>query len=114
MTCSTCGADPCVNPPFCKACRDADRQVRGKPPRLIAERSDRAAESTLEALVFGLREGIAALATHPDRQRRLSELNRRQVSEVCERIQKFMPHIAPAWAPDEVQALVAIWGKIHG
>jgi uncharacterized membrane protein YccC len=113
MMCSVCGANPCVNPSFCKACRSADRQVRGKPPRLIAERSDRA-ESTLEALVYGLREGLAAMATHPDRQRRLSELTSKQLSQVCERIQKFKPHIAKAWTPNEVQALVAIWGKNHG
>jgi hypothetical protein len=24
--CSTCGADPCINPSFCRACRDADRR----------------------------------------------------------------------------------------
>jgi hypothetical protein len=72
-----------------------------------------APQPTVEALVFGLREGIAALAAHPDRQRRLSELSRKQLCEVCGRIQIFKLHIAPAWTPDEVQALVAIWGKIH-
>lgn len=72
-----------------------------------------APQATVQALVFGLREGIAALATHPDRQRRLSELSRKQLSEVCERTQKFEPHIAAAWRPDAVEALVAIWGKIH-
>lgn len=110
--CATCGCSPCIYASFCKACRDADRQ-KAKQPRSVSQRSDRAADSTVEALVFGLREGVAALATHPDRQRRLSELSRRQLSEVCERIQKFMPHIAPAWTPDEVQALVNIWGRIH-
>jgi hypothetical protein len=72
------------------------------------------AQSTVEALVLGLREGVAALATHPDRQQRLSELSRSQLSEVCERLQNFKLHIAPAWTSDEVQALVAIWGATHG
>jgi hypothetical protein len=26
MTCPTCGADPCINPSFCRLCRDADRR----------------------------------------------------------------------------------------
>jgi hypothetical protein len=113
VMCCVCGAQPCINPGFCKACRSADQQARGKPLRLIAQRSDGAAESTVEALIFGLREGIASLATHPERQRRLSDLSRKQLSELCDRIQKFMPHIAPAWTPDEVQALVNIWGRIR-
>jgi len=32
--CSTCGGDPCVNPTFCAACREADeRKARGEHPR---------------------------------------------------------------------------------
>jgi hypothetical protein len=80
----------------------------------VIVRHDGAPQATVEALVYGLREGIAALPEHPNRQRRLSELSRGQLSEVCERIQKFKPHIAPAWTPDEVQALVTIWGQTHG
>src|SRR5262249_40934057 len=26
MICPTCGSDPCANPDFCRACRDADRR----------------------------------------------------------------------------------------
>jgi hypothetical protein len=34
--CPTCGADPCVNPDFCRACRDADRRkTRNKLNRLV-------------------------------------------------------------------------------
>ena len=34
--CPTCGASPCLNPPFCKLCRDADRRkARGESPRYI-------------------------------------------------------------------------------
>jgi hypothetical protein len=29
--CPTCGADPCRNPPFCQACRDADRRKKRSP-----------------------------------------------------------------------------------
>jgi hypothetical protein len=33
MTCETCGSQPCVNPSFCQACREADRRkARGEQP----------------------------------------------------------------------------------
>jgi len=60
-----------------------------------------AAASTVEALVFGLREGLAAA----------TELNAEQVRAVCERLQNFPPHIATAYRPNEVKALIAIWSK---
>jgi len=72
-----------------------------------------AAASTVEALVFGLRDGLAALPKNPDRLRRLSELSAEQLRAVCERFQNFQTHIAPAWTPNEVKALVAIWSKRH-
>jgi hypothetical protein len=74
----------------------------------------RAAAATVEALMYGLREGIKSLATHPDRQRRLSQLSQRQLVEVCDRLQKFRPEIARPWTRDEVTKLVAVWKNIHG
>ena len=36
MTCRTCSCSPCVNPDFCRACRDAHRRkARGEPLRFI-------------------------------------------------------------------------------
>jgi hypothetical protein len=69
----------------------------------------RAAPSTVEALIFALRDGLEPLPTNPDRLWRLSELSGEQLCAVCERLQNFKPHIAPAWSPQEVQALVDIW-----
>jgi hypothetical protein len=77
-------------------------------------RPSKAAAATVEALVFGLRDGLAALPKNPDRLRRLSELNAEQLRAVCERLQNFQPHIAPAWTPNEVEGFVAIWSKRHG
>ena len=74
-------------------------------------RASGAAAATVEALVFGLRDGLAALPKNPERVRRLSELNPEQLRAVCERVQNFQTHIAPAWTPNEVKALVAIWSK---
>jgi hypothetical protein len=81
--------------------------------KLLERRRDGAAASTVEALMFGLRDGIDALPTKPERLRRLSELSETQLHEVCARLQNFKPQIATAWTPGEVQALVSIWSKIH-
>jgi hypothetical protein len=72
------------------------------------------AASTIEALMFGLREGLAALSKSPERLRRLAALDAEQLRAVCERLQNFQPHIAPAWTPNEVEGLVAIWSRGHG
>jgi len=73
-----------------------------------------APQATVEALVYGLRDGIDALPTKPERLRRLSELSADQLKEVCARLQNFKPTIARPWTADEVDALVSIWIKSHG
>jgi hypothetical protein len=73
-----------------------------------------AAASTVEALIFGLRDGIEALPANPDTLRRLAELSEEQLRAVCERLQNFKPHIAPAWSAEEVRALVDIWSASRG
>jgi hypothetical protein len=81
--------------------------------RLFEHRRDGAAASTVEALVFGLRDGIDALPAKPERLRRLSELSADQLKEVCARLQNFKPTIGRPWTADEVDALVSIWAKSH-
>jgi hypothetical protein len=73
-----------------------------------------AAASTVEALVYGLRDGIDALPTKPERLRRLSELSEAQLLEVCKRLQNFKPNIAIAWTPEGVDALVELWRRTRG
>jgi hypothetical protein len=73
----------------------------------------RAAASTIEALIFSLRAGGAALVC-PHARRRLSELSEAQLHEVSARLQKLHPNIARAWTPVEVELLVAIWIDLHG
>jgi hypothetical protein len=79
----------------------------------VLNRKEAAPTSTLEALMYSLRQGTAVL-TNPDNQRRLSELSEEQLREVCERLQNFKPEIATAWTSAEVQGLIAVWRKIHG
>jgi hypothetical protein len=74
----------------------------------------RAAASTVEALMLGLRaRGLGALKEAPAR-RRLAELSEPQLHEVCERLQKLKPEIARAWTADEVRRLLEAWMAQNG
>jgi hypothetical protein len=119
---------------FAKLCREADEKQRRKLPDPRLERlrrlmdddvsierawheinhpTDRAAASTLEALMLALRErGAAALAEGPVRQR-LAQLDRAQVLHVGDRLQRLQPHIANAWTPAEVRQLFTTWGRLR-
>jgi hypothetical protein len=67
---------------------------------------------TVQALMYSLRRGIGAI-TEPDNQRRLAELSEDQLVALCQRLQNFKPNIAPAWPPEEVEALASIWSTVH-
>jgi len=73
----------------------------------------RAAASTVQALMYSLRAGGAALAS-PHARRRLSKLSEAQLHEVSARLQKFQLNITRAWTAVEVEFLVAIWIDLHG
>jgi hypothetical protein len=72
---------------------------------------DRAAESTVEALMFSLRSGVVVLG-EASTQRRLAELSDKQMREVAVRVQKFKPEIAAAWKPEDVEILITVWSKL--
>jgi hypothetical protein len=64
-----------------------------------------AAASTIEALMFGLRErGTAALAESKVRLR-LADLDDDQLIGVAGRLQRLRPEIARAWSDDEIATL---------
>jgi hypothetical protein len=117
---------------FDRACREADRKAASRPvdartlrARLLLANDDisyerayyetlrdrSAPEATIDALVYSLRRGINEL-TSPDAKRRLSELSEDQLRAVCERLRNFKPEIAPAWTPEEVEALTVIWSEL--
>jgi hypothetical protein len=77
--------------------------------------ANRAAASTIEALMLALRErGIAAMQ-EPKVCARLAQLSEAQLAEVGDRLQRLKPKIARAWTPDEVGALVSAWeAHCHG
>ena len=118
---------------FDRACREADRKAASRPVdartlrarRLLADddisyerayyetlRDRSAPEATIDALAYSLRRGINEL-TSPDAKRRLSELSEDQLRAVCERLRNFKPEIAPAWTPEEVEALTVIWSELR-
>jgi hypothetical protein len=90
-----------------------DGGLRWSKVNRVARARDGAAASTVEALIFELRDGIDALPANPERLRRLWELSETQLHEVCARLQNFKPTIARPWTADEVAALVKIWAKSH-
>jgi hypothetical protein len=68
-----------------------------------------AAASTVEALIFGLRErGPAALA-EPRVQSRISDLDETQLHAIAERLEKLRPEIAGAWTSSEIESLATAW-----
>jgi hypothetical protein len=71
----------------------------------------RAAESTIEALMYSLRQGVNDL-TRPDTKRRLSELSEYQLRTVIERLRNSKSEIAPSWTPEEAEALAIIWSEL--
>ena len=73
----------------------------------------RAADATVDALVFSLRSGVGVLK-RPDVLRPLSELSNPQVREIAVRVQKFKPDIAPAWTAQDLQVLLAVRSKVRG
>ena len=117
---------------FERACREADGKAaaRFQDPRLARSRrlleddvsleraqheimrARPAPETFVEALMYSLRRGIEAII-EPDNQRRLAELSEDQLLAVCQRLQHFKPNIAPAWPPEEVEALASIWSTVH-
>ena len=78
-----------------------------------AWRRDRAADSTVMALVYQLRRGGIGL-DEPGARRRLRELSEQQLHEASTRLQKFTPDVARAWTAAEVESLVELWSQLHG
>lgn len=114
--CPTCGADPCVNPSFCRACREADQRKTHKSRWYVYDRAqlDGTPQPTVEALMFSLRSRGTSALEESSTKRRLSELSEQQLHEICGRLQRLKPTIARAWTSDEIIVLVDTWNKHHG
>ena len=82
------------------------RTWRGK--EIEAVPRERAATSTVEAIMFTLRTGVAALEREWIKVR-LPLLDEDQLRRVCERVQKFEPKIAQPWTDEQTGELIAAW-----
>ena len=69
--------------------------------------------STIESLMFGLRERDTKALAEPKVRGRISQLSKEQIVEVAARLRQLEPHIAQAWTADETQQLIAKWGELH-
>ena len=69
----------------------------------------RAAQSTVDALMYALRHGISAL-DKPDNLHRLRDLDDQQLRTCVVQLLKQ----TAAWTQDEVGVLVATWKKLNG
>jgi hypothetical protein len=65
-----------------------------------------AAQSTIDALLYSLRQGVAALR-RDDVLHRLGELDDRQITEVVVLLQKRK--LFPAWSEHDVTVLANVW-----
>src|SRR6478609_1763454 len=69
-------------------------------------------QAIVEALVFSLRDGIAALGRSAT-LRRLSALSPAQLREVAVRVQKFKPEITQPWTSNEVEVLIIARSRVN-
>jgi hypothetical protein len=79
----------------------------------------RAAASTVEALAYSCRQGPKALE-HPDNIRRLRELDKRQLKELFDRVQRsridvqYEGKAAVCWSAEQAAALLDRWNLLRG
>jgi hypothetical protein len=71
--------------------------------------NEQAAQSTIDAVMYSLRGGIAVLA----RDRRLALVDEAQLREMIELLQKRDGRIAPRWSDDDVKQLIQTWTSCH-
>src|SRR5262245_24221318 len=113
--CPTCGAEPCINSTFCRTCREADSHKPRTSRWYGYDRTqlDGARQPPVEPLMYSVRERGTKALEEANTKRRLGDLSEKQLHEVCGRLQRLKPHIAPAWMPEQITVLVDAWNKNH-
>jgi len=87
MTCSVCGAEPCINRSFCRTCRDADkRRTRSKHKDERLNDARPTPQATIEAVMHAVHaRGVAALK-EPAIAARLERCDAAAQAEIEQRI----------------------------
>jgi hypothetical protein len=78
-----------------------------------SNRQASAAISTVEGLMYSLRERGTEALNEPDTRRRLAELAEEQMHAVCARLQKLNLGRG-AWTPRDIDQLIKQWAARHG
>ena len=76
-----------------------------------AAQHGRAAASTVEALLFSLRQRRTKALDEPSTKHRISQLSEEQLHEVATRLQAV--NITTPWSAEEVEQLAAAWIAHH-
>jgi hypothetical protein len=109
--CPICGDPPCRHDAaWCEAVRAGNE--RRAAAREAPMTTKRAAYSTVEALMFSLRERGTKALDEPDTKRRISELSEEQLHEISARCQALKLGKGP-WSTDDIGRLVDTWVTCH-
>ena len=81
----------------------ADRFMHGNP----------AAQSTIDAVMYSLRSGVAALKRQ-DVRTRLATVDESQLRQMCALLGKRDGRIAPLWPDADIKTLIKAWVACHG
>jgi hypothetical protein len=79
----------------------------------LRRKQARAADATVEAIMYSLRSRGTAALTEADTQSRLAALDEAQLHTVAARLQALRTQIARPWTPENVEALVFAWVNFH-
>ncbi len=93
FACDVCGSEPCPTPGFCQTCRVADAQVRQQRPTENPSRPT--PRTTIEAIVFCVRERCPQALHEPVNIERLSRCDDAAIAEIDARIRKLESGHAP-------------------
>jgi hypothetical protein len=85
----------------------ADLAVLNHPSRFATP------QSTIDAVMYSLRGGTAALL-RDDVRHRLAVINETQLLKMIDLLQKRDGKIAPRWSDEEVEQLMQTWTACHG
>ena len=93
FACDVCGSEPCLTPGFCQACRAADARMRQQRPTENPSRPT--PRTTIEAIMFCVRERGPQALHEPANIERLSRCDDAAIAEIDARIRKLKSGHAP-------------------
>jgi hypothetical protein len=93
VACEICASQPCLTPGFCQVCRAADARMRHE--RTIENRSRSTPRTTIEAIMWCIRDRGSQALHEPANIERLSRCDDAAIAEIDARIRKLESGHAP-------------------